>query len=81
MTKKALLIGISRYESEFENLPSAVKDVKAIQKRLVDKHIGQFQEEDVIVLLPEYDQKTQSETGEVTEQSIQDWIFAFFTGR
>ena len=81
MTKKALLIGINRYEPELFNLPSAVKDVKAFQKRLVDKHIGQFQEEDVIVVLPEYDQKTQAETGELTEQSIQDWIYDFFTGR
>ncbi|MDY6897194.1 MAG: GUN4 domain-containing protein [Cyanobacteriota bacterium] len=81
MTKKALLIGINRYEPEFFNLPSAVKDVKAVQKRLVDKHIGDFQEEDVIVILPEYDQKNQAETGELTEQSIQDWIYDFFTGR
>lgn len=81
MVKKALLIGINRYEPELFNLPSAVKDVKAFQKRLVDKHIGQFQEEDVIVVLPEYDQKTQAETGELTEQSIQDWIYDFFTGR
>ena len=78
MVKKALLIGINRYEPEFFNLPTAVNDVKAIQKRLLDKNIGQFQEEDIIVLIPEYDQKTETEIGELPEYDIQDCIYDFF---
>ena len=81
MVKKALLIGISKYEPEFGNLPSAVKDVKAMQKILLDPNIGQFEEEDVIVVIPEYEEKTQAETGELTEQLIQDFIYDFFTNR
>lgn len=78
MKKKALLIGISHYKPYFENLPSSVKDVKAIQEVLKDPNIGQFNEEDIIVLVPELEQQVQATSHELSEQEIQDNIYDFF---
>ncbi|MDZ7956600.1 MAG: EAL domain-containing protein [Aulosira sp. DedQUE10] len=68
MTKKiALLIGVSEYESTLNPLPSAVKDVKAMQRVLQNSKIGGFDE---VKILPNPDTHT-----------MQLEIETFFSGR
>ncbi len=50
MRKIALLVGISDYEEGLEALPSAVKDVAALQQVLVNPEMGGFADTDVTVL-------------------------------
>jgi formylglycine-generating enzyme required for sulfatase activity len=50
MRKIALLVGISDYEEGLEALPSAVKDVAALQQVLVNPDMGGFAAADVTVL-------------------------------
>ncbi|XZF61185.1 MAG: caspase family protein [Gloeotrichia echinulata DVL01] len=50
MAKIALLIGISEYEPGLTPLPSAVKDVEAMRRVLVNPDMGGFAAEDVTVL-------------------------------
>lgn len=40
MAKVALLIGISEYEPGLDPLPSAVKDVEAVRRVLVNPEMG-----------------------------------------
>ena len=70
MKRIALLIGISKYEPEFQDLPSAVKDVKAIQKILQDPNTGLFDKEDIIVLIPESQEEVQAELDELPQEEI-----------
>jgi uncharacterized caspase-like protein len=42
MTKVALLIGVSEYEPGLNRLPSAVKDVEAMQRVLAHPEMGGF---------------------------------------
>jgi uncharacterized caspase-like protein len=44
MAKFALLIGVSEYEPGLQPLPSAVKDVEAMQRILLHQEIGGFDE-------------------------------------
>ncbi|OUL19750.1 sulfatase-modifying factor protein [Nostoc sp. RF31YmG] len=50
MAKFALLIGISEYEPGLDPLPSAVKDVEAMRRVLLNPEMGGFAEGDVTVL-------------------------------
>ena len=50
MAKVALLIGVSEYESGLNPLPSAVKDVDAMQQVLVNPDIGGFLPDNVSLL-------------------------------
>lgn len=50
MAKVALLIGVSDYEPGLEPLPSAVKDVEALQQVLANPEMGGFNADDITVL-------------------------------
>jgi hypothetical protein len=50
MGRYALLIGISNYNAGLTPLPSAVKDVDALQQVLLNREIGGFAKSDVTVL-------------------------------
>ncbi|MGI8501398.1 MAG: caspase, EACC1-associated type [Hassallia sp.] len=50
MAKIALLIGVSEYKHGLNPLPSAVKDVEAMQRVLVNSEMGTFAEADLKVL-------------------------------
>ncbi len=50
MAKVALLIGVSEYEPGLNPLPSAVKDVEAMQRVLVNPEMGNFALSDITVL-------------------------------
>ncbi|BAY62331.1 hypothetical protein NIES22_24050 [Calothrix brevissima NIES-22] len=50
MAKVALLIGISEYEPGLAPLPSAVKDVEAMRRVLLNPEMGGFAEGDITVL-------------------------------
>ncbi|WP_310424042.1 caspase, EACC1-associated type [Chamaesiphon sp. VAR_48_metabat_135_sub] len=50
MTKVALLIGVSEYESGLSPLPSAVADVDALYRVLIDPERGNFLAENIKVL-------------------------------
>ncbi|MBD2460130.1 SUMF1/EgtB/PvdO family nonheme iron enzyme [Oscillatoria sp. FACHB-1407] len=50
MSKIALLIGVSEYEPVLEPLPSAVKDVVALQEVLAHPEMGEFNAADITVL-------------------------------
>lgn len=81
MKKLALLVGVSKYQTEFEPLPSAARDVKAIQKVLQDSQIGQFAEEDIKVVINESEQKVQAEIYELfANRNQDDLLLLYFTG-
>ncbi|MDZ7959143.1 MAG: caspase family protein [Aulosira sp. DedQUE10] len=67
MAKFALLIGVSEYEPGLQPLPSAVKDVEAMQRILLHTEIGGFDE--VIVLR------------NIQRQEIEVAIFNLFANR
>ncbi|MBD0301066.1 MAG: caspase family protein, partial [Tolypothrix sp. T3-bin4] len=50
MAKVALLIGVSEYKHGLNPLPSAVKDVEAMQRILANPEMGNFAEADIKVL-------------------------------
>ena len=50
MGRYALLVGISNY-THLKPLPSAVKDIAALQQVLTNPDIGGFAESDVVVLM------------------------------
>ena len=50
MKKVALLIGVSEYEPGLTPLPSALKDIEALQQVLVHPDMGGFAETDITVL-------------------------------
>ena len=51
MGRYALLVGVSNYDADFTALPSAAKDVRALQRVLLNPEIGGFFESDVRVLV------------------------------
>jgi uncharacterized caspase-like protein len=50
MSKVALLIGVSEYQSGLNSLPAAVQDVEAVRQVLVNPEMGDFADADVTVL-------------------------------
>jgi formylglycine-generating enzyme required for sulfatase activity len=69
MAKVALLIGVSEYEPGLNPLPSAVKDVEAMQRILVNPEMGNFALSDIAVLR------------NPQRQDIEDAIFNLFQNR
>lgn len=69
MAKIALLIGVSEYKPDLNPLPSAVKDVEAIQRVLANPEMGGFAEADITVLK------------NPQRQNIEDAIFNLFDNR
>lgn len=69
MAKLALLIGISEYESGLNPLPSAVKDVEAMQRVLAHPEMGGFAQENITVLK------------NPQRQAIEDAIYKLFDNR
>ncbi len=69
MAKVALLIGVSEYELGLNPLPSAVKDIEAMQRVLVNPEMGNFAEADITVLK------------DPQRQAIEDAIFNLFQNR
>jgi len=69
MTKVALLIGVSEYEPGLNRLPSAVKDVEAMQRVLAHPEMGGFAEENITVLK------------NPQRQAIEDAIYKLFDNR
>jgi len=51
MGRYALLVGISNYEADLNPLPSAVRDVEALERVLINPEIGGFTKTDVTVLV------------------------------
>ncbi len=81
MVKVALLIGVSHYEPGLNPLPSAVKDVKAMQQVLLHPEIGEFLQTDVTLL--------ENPTKPIMEEAIEhlftdrhkdDLVLLFFSG-
>ena len=69
MAKIALLIGVSEYELGLNPLPSAVKDVEAMKRVLVNPEMGDFAEANIEVLK------------NPQRQDIEDAIFNLFHNR
>ncbi len=69
MTKIALLIGVSEYEPGLDGLPSAVKDVTAMQQVLANPEMGEFADADVTVLQ------------NPSRQAMEDAIYNLFADR
>ena len=82
MAKVALLIGVSEYEPGLNPLPSAVKDVEAMQQVLLLPEIGEFAETDV-TLLKNPNRPTMEEAIETLFAGRQkdDLVLLFFSGR
>jgi len=80
MTNKiALLIGVSEYESGFNPLPSAVKDLKAMQRVLQHPKIGGFDE---VKILPNPDTHTMQLEIETlfSGRNKEDILLLYFSG-
>jgi formylglycine-generating enzyme required for sulfatase activity len=69
MAKIALLIGVSEYQPDLNPLPSAVKDVEAMQRILVNPEMGNFALSDITVLK------------NPQRQDIEDAIYHLFADR
>ena len=69
MAKIALLIGVSDYEPGLDGLPSAVKDVTAMQQVLANPEMGEFADADVMVLQ------------NPSRQTMEDAIYNLFANR
>jgi hypothetical protein len=69
MGRYALLVGVSNYGADFTALPSAVKDVRALQRVLLNPDIGGFFESDVTALV------------DCDQQEIQRAVFRLFNDR
>jgi WD40 repeat protein/uncharacterized caspase-like protein len=79
MRKIALLVGVSDYESELSQIPSACKDVEAIKQVLEHPDIGEFNE--VHSLLNPDTQEMQLEIETIFSNSLkEDLIFLYFSG-
>ncbi|MEM6448478.1 MAG: caspase family protein, partial [Cyanobacteria bacterium P01_D01_bin.123] len=79
MAKLALLIGVSEYESGFNALPAAVRDVEALQRVLLDPEIGAFDE-----VKPLFNPNRQTMEDEIdalfSRCSKEDLVLVFFSG-
>jgi formylglycine-generating enzyme required for sulfatase activity len=69
MGRYALLVGVSNYGADFTALPSAVKDVRALQRVLLNPDIGGFFDTDVTALV------------DCDQQEIQRAVFRLFNDR
>ncbi|MEH2291966.1 caspase, EACC1-associated type [Nostoc sp.] len=69
MARVALLIGVSEYEPGLNPLPSAVKDIEAIQRVLVNPEMGGFAASDITMLK------------NPQRQEIEDAIYHLFSNR
>jgi formylglycine-generating enzyme required for sulfatase activity/uncharacterized caspase-like protein len=69
MAKVALLVGVSDYEPGLEPLPSAVKDVAALQQVLANPEMGEFADAAVTVLQ------------NPSRQAMEDAIYSLFANR
>ncbi|MEM9156314.1 MAG: caspase family protein [Cyanobacteria bacterium P01_F01_bin.33] len=79
MAKLALLIGVSEYESGFNSLPAAVRDVEALQRVLLDPEMGAFDE--VKPLLNPDRQTMEDEIYALFSRcSKEDLVLVFFSG-
>ena len=79
MTKIALLIGVSQYQSDLTPLPKATKDVEAMQNVLQNPAIERFER---IEKLPDPDAQTMREEIEAIFSECQkdDLVLLFFSG-
>ncbi|MEO0803957.1 MAG: caspase family protein [Cyanobacteria bacterium J06642_2] len=79
MAKLALLIGVSEYESGFNPLPAAVRDVEAMQRVLLDPEMGAFDE---VKPLLNPDRQIMADEIEVlfSRCSRDDLVLLFFSG-
>lgn len=80
MKKLALLIGISKYQVEFEPLPNTEQDVEEIKKILQNPHIGQFAEKDITILTNESEQVIQAAIYDLFEnRDPEDLLLLYFS--
>ncbi|MGF1488775.1 MAG: SUMF1/EgtB/PvdO family nonheme iron enzyme [Prochloraceae cyanobacterium] len=81
MKKIALLVGVSEYESDFTNLPQAVKDVEAMAKVLVHSEMGDFDRSNIAILQNPERQKMEEAIEELfIDRQINDLVLLFFSG-
>jgi uncharacterized caspase-like protein len=79
MSKFALLIGVSEYESGLASLPAAVKDVKAVQEILQHPEMGNF--DDVKVLIDPGLLEMQAAVNTLfDDRKQQDLVLLYFSG-
>jgi uncharacterized caspase-like protein len=79
MAKIALLIGVSEYEPGLNPLPSAVKDVEAMQQVLLRPDIGEFVESDITVLKNPERQKMEEEIEKLFVNRQKDDLVLLFS--
>jgi uncharacterized caspase-like protein len=81
MAKVALLIGVSDYQTGFQPLPAATKDVEAVQKVLQHSQIGSFAATDIITLLnPDPQQMREMLVTLFRERQKGDLLLLYFSG-
>jgi formylglycine-generating enzyme required for sulfatase activity/uncharacterized caspase-like protein len=81
MTKVALLIGVSEYRAGFTPIPSAVKDVDALYRVLVDPERGDFLSENIICLKNPDRQKMEDAIHSLFhDRQKEDLVLFYFSG-
>lgn len=78
MAKVALLIGISEYEPGLNPLPSAVKDVEAMRRVLVNPEMGGFAVTDITVLKNSQRQEIEDATYHLFSNREKDDLLLFY---
>lgn len=81
MARAALLIGVSTYESGFNPLPSAVRDIQAIKQVLQNPQIGGFNETDIRMLENPDPQRMREEIESLfADRHKDDLLLLYFSG-
>ncbi|MBC1237558.1 caspase family protein [Nostoc sp. 2RC] len=81
MAKVALLIGVSEYEPGLNPLPSAVRDVEAMQQVLLHPEMGCFTETDIMVLKnPQRQDMEEAIENLFAHRQKDDLLVFFFSG-
>lgn len=81
MARVALLIGVGTYESGFNPLPAAIRDVQAIKQVLRDPQIGSFNESDIKTLENPDPQRMREEIESLfADRQKDDLLLLYFSG-
>jgi tetratricopeptide (TPR) repeat protein len=80
MAKVALLIGVSEYEPGLTPLPSAAKDVEALQRVLQDPELGGFDTVKTLINPDPVAMQSEIEALVTEQRSLDDLVLLYFSG-
>ena len=81
MTKYALLVGVSNYESGLKPFPEAIKNAEAIEEVLLDPELGNFEPNNIMFLANADRTRIEKAIKKLFfERQIDDLVLLFFSG-